>query len=89
MTTSNLAGRTLRDLILGQETDLTRLPWVDRTVRGWEPEPLRWLGVRSLYVASLADASSAGLPPATLDELIRQAMKSAGSRASPSARAAR
>ncbi|MGW3431012.1 NAD(P)/FAD-dependent oxidoreductase [Streptomyces melanosporofaciens] len=89
VTTSNLAGRTLRDLILGQKTDLTRLPWVDRTVRGWEPEPLRWLGVRSLYVASLADASSASLPPATLDELIKQAMKSAGSRASPSARAAR
>ncbi|MBI0378835.1 hypothetical protein JBE27_21765 [Streptomyces albiflaviniger] len=20
-------------------------------MRGWEPEPLRWLGVRSLYVA--------------------------------------
>ncbi|AQW56299.1 FAD-binding oxidoreductase [Streptomyces violaceusniger] len=39
--------------------------------------------------ASLPDASSAGLPPATLDELIKQAMKSAGSRASPSARAAR
>ncbi|MET8571435.1 FAD-dependent oxidoreductase [Streptomyces sp. NPDC004783] len=51
VTTTNLAGRTLRDLVLRQETDLTRLPWVDRTVRGWEPEPLRWLGVRSLYVA--------------------------------------
>ncbi|MDR3080037.1 MAG: FAD-binding oxidoreductase [Streptomyces sp.] len=51
VTTTNLAGRTLRDLILRQKTDLTRLPWVDRKVRGWEPEPLRWLGVRSLYVA--------------------------------------
>ncbi len=51
VTTTNLAGRTLRDLIPGQKTDLTRLCRVDRRVRGWEPEPLRWLGVRSLYVA--------------------------------------
>ncbi|QRN80145.1 MAG: FAD-dependent oxidoreductase [Nocardiopsis sp. BM-2018] len=50
--TSNLAGRTLRDLILGRSTDLTRLPWVGHEVRGWEPEPLRWMGtkvVRGLY----------------------------------------
>lgn len=50
--TSNLAGRTLRDLILGRSTDLTRLPWVGHEVRGWEPESLRWMGtqvVRGLY----------------------------------------
>ncbi len=51
VTATNLAGRTLRDLILGRDTELTRLPWVGRRVRRWEPEPLRWLGVRSLYVA--------------------------------------
>ncbi|WP_431676951.1 NAD(P)/FAD-dependent oxidoreductase [Kitasatospora sp. KL5] len=49
--TANLAGRTLRDLVLGHDTELTRLPWVGRKVRGWEPEPLRWLGIRGLYVA--------------------------------------
>lgn len=49
--TANLAGRTLRDLVLGRDTELTRLPWVGRRVRGWEPEPLRWLGIRGLYVA--------------------------------------
>lgn len=51
VTTSNLAGRTLRDLVLRRDSDLTRLPWVGRRVRGWEPEPLRWLGVRALYLA--------------------------------------
>lgn len=56
VTTTNLAGRTLRDLVLaslgeGEETALTRLPWVGRRVRGWEPEPLRWLGVHALYAA--------------------------------------
>jgi hypothetical protein len=43
--TSNLAGRTLAQLITGQESDLTRLPWVGHRSRSWEPEPLRWLGV--------------------------------------------
>jgi glycine/D-amino acid oxidase-like deaminating enzyme len=49
--TTNLAGRTLRDLVLGTPTDLTALPWVGRTVRKWEPEPLRWIGVQTLYAA--------------------------------------
>lgn len=43
--TSNLAGRTLAQLIAGEESELTRLPWVGHRSRGWEPEPLRWLGV--------------------------------------------
>ncbi len=45
--TTNLAGRTLRDLVLGQDTELTRLPWVGHHSRRWEPEPLRWLGVNA------------------------------------------
>ncbi|MGH8826336.1 MAG: NAD(P)/FAD-dependent oxidoreductase, partial [Jiangellaceae bacterium] len=49
--TANLAGRTLRDLVLGRQTDLTRLPHVNWSGRRWEPEPLRWLGVRAMYVA--------------------------------------
>jgi hypothetical protein len=54
--TTNLAGRTLADLILGRETELTRLPWVGRRVRDWEPEPLRWLAVQGIYAAyRLAD----------------------------------
>jgi glycine/D-amino acid oxidase-like deaminating enzyme len=44
---SNLAGRTMADLILGHDTERTSLPWVGATARRWEPEPLRWLGVRS------------------------------------------
>lgn len=49
VSTSNLSGRTLADLVLGRDTDLVRLPWVNRSVRHWEPEPLRWLGVHSMY----------------------------------------
>lgn len=49
--TANLAARTLRDLVLGESTPLTTLPWVHHRVRRWEPEPLRWLGVHALYAA--------------------------------------
>lgn len=49
VSTSNLAGRTLADLALGRQSDLTTLPWVNRRVRRWEREPLRWLGVTGMY----------------------------------------
>ncbi len=49
VSTSNLAGRTLADLALGRDTAITRLPWVNRRVRAWEPEPFRWLGVHTMY----------------------------------------
>jgi glycine/D-amino acid oxidase-like deaminating enzyme len=42
--TSNLAGRTLSDLILRQSSDLVTLPWVNHRSPRWEPEPLRWAG---------------------------------------------
>ena len=41
--TSNLAGRTLRDLILRDDTELVRLAWVNHRSPRWEPEPARWL----------------------------------------------
>ncbi|NUR88673.1 MAG: FAD-dependent oxidoreductase [Nonomuraea sp.] len=49
VTTTNLAGRTLRDLVLRRDTALTALPWVGRQVRQWEPEPLRYAGVQLIY----------------------------------------
>ena len=42
---SNLAGRTLADLILGRESERVTLPWVGTPFPNWEPEPFRWLGV--------------------------------------------
>lgn len=49
VSTSYLAGMTLADLILGRDSQRVRLPWVGRRSRDWEPEPLRWLGVKSVY----------------------------------------
>jgi glycine/D-amino acid oxidase-like deaminating enzyme len=55
--TANLAGRTLSDLLLGHDTELTRLPWVQHRSPAWEPEPLRWAAVNAgLTMASVADA---------------------------------
>jgi glycine/D-amino acid oxidase-like deaminating enzyme len=51
VTATNLAARTLTDLVLGRTTPLTALPWVGHPSRDWEPEPLRWLGVRGMYLA--------------------------------------
>ena len=50
---SNLAGRTLADLILGKATPLTEQPWVlgERpltALKTWEPEPCRWLGYNAI-----------------------------------------
>ncbi len=64
LTATNLAGRTLRDLVLGRSSDLTALPWTGHHVRRWEPEPLRWAGVNTLYrLYRAADRrEDAGLP---------------------------
>ena len=57
VSTTNLAGRTLRDLVLGRDTELTGLPWVGHRSPAWEREPLRWLGVNTgLRAMTLADA---------------------------------
>jgi glycine/D-amino acid oxidase-like deaminating enzyme len=58
--TTNLAGRTLADLITGADTPLTVLPWVGHRSPNWEPEPLRWLGVNAgLWTMKLADRTEA------------------------------
>jgi glycine/D-amino acid oxidase-like deaminating enzyme len=60
LSTTNLAGRTLSDLVTGRannaDSDLVTLPWVGHRSRSWEPEPLRWLGINAgLRAATFAD----------------------------------
>jgi glycine/D-amino acid oxidase-like deaminating enzyme len=55
---SHVAATALADLITrpDTETDFTRLPFVQRAVRRWEFEPLRWIGINAgLGLASWAD----------------------------------
>lgn len=55
---ANLAGRTMADLILDRQTDRVTLPWVGVHSRPWEPEPFRWIGVRtSGHLLAAADDS--------------------------------
>ena len=53
---SNLGGRTLADLVLGQDSERTRLAWVNHHSPKWESEPLRWVGVNAgLFAMSTSD----------------------------------
>jgi len=73
---ANLAGRTLAELIAGESTERTGLAWVGRATRAWEPEPLRWLAVRSISQlgdwadrADFQGRSSSRLPAWLFDRL--------------------
>lgn len=56
LSTTNLAGRTLADLITGTSSDLTALPWVNHRSPSWEPEPLRFVGANAGLVGmTIAD----------------------------------
>jgi len=56
LSTTNLAGRTLADLITGTSSDLTQLAWVNHRSPSWEPEPLRFVGANAGLVGmTIAD----------------------------------
>lgn len=59
LSTTNLAGRTLADLVTGKSTALTALPWVGHRSPSWEPEPLRFIG---------ANAGLLGMTAADIEE---------------------
>ena len=74
--TANLAGRTLAHLISGEPSPILDMPWVNRPLRRWPVEPVRWLGARSmLNAAKVADRTETrtGRPSrfaSTLDALL-------------------
>jgi len=54
--TSNLAGRILRNLILGEDEAINRLPLVQHASPNWEAEPWRYLAINGgLAAARFAD----------------------------------
>jgi len=58
VSTTNLAGRTLTDLLLDRDSAITGLPWIGHRSRNWEPEPLRWLGANAaLRAMTWADSA--------------------------------
>ena len=76
---SNLAGRTLAELILRRDSPRTALPIVGHRSRRWEPEPLRWLGVtavrrigESLDRYELAGRAAPRIRAAIFDAFVRK-----------------
>jgi glycine/D-amino acid oxidase-like deaminating enzyme len=66
VSTTNLAGRTLADMITGRQSDLLELPHANHKTRRWEPEPFRFLGVRFMqreFMRIDRKAEQTGLPP--------------------------
>ena len=56
LSTTNLAGRTLADLITGTDSSLLRLPWVGHQSPRWEPEPIRFAAANAgLLAMGIAD----------------------------------
>jgi glycine/D-amino acid oxidase-like deaminating enzyme len=72
--TSNLAGRTVADLVLRRDTELVRLPWVGHRSPPWEPEPWRYLGIEATraLVSSLDHAEARGRNPRLRTTLIHK-----------------
>jgi glycine/D-amino acid oxidase-like deaminating enzyme len=74
---ANLAGRTLAALITGADLPEARLCWAGAPVaRNWEPEPLRYLGIKTLgALARSADArEQAGRPAGLRGKIVAAAM---------------
>jgi glycine/D-amino acid oxidase-like deaminating enzyme len=66
VTTANLAGRVLADLLTETDSDLLKLPPVNHQSPDWEPEPLRWTGIRFIqsgYDEIERRAEETGQPP--------------------------
>jgi glycine/D-amino acid oxidase-like deaminating enzyme len=64
--TSNLSGRVLADLICDTPSPLRVLPVIGHRSPDWEPEPLRWLGVRYVqrgFARLDEQAERTGRPP--------------------------
>jgi glycine/D-amino acid oxidase-like deaminating enzyme len=60
VTMSYLASKILADLIVGRESNVTNLHFVNREIRKWEIEPLRYLAVNSLVkLSGIADKEEA------------------------------
>jgi len=64
VSTTNLTGRILAELISGERTGLSQLPVAQRRSPCWEREPLRWLSVRYMQNAFLRidEAEKRGKP---------------------------
>jgi glycine/D-amino acid oxidase-like deaminating enzyme len=71
---SSLCGRTVADLILERDSELTTLPWVGHCSRRWELEPARVIAQRAItaVLRSADRVEDAGRGPAARTRLVRR-----------------
>ena len=71
---SSICGRTLADLILERDSELTSLPWVGHRSGRWEPEPARIVAQRLItsVLASADRVEDDGRGPAGRVRLVRR-----------------
>lgn len=73
VSTTNLLGRILAELISGRRTELCQLPVAQRRSPNWEFEPLRWLAVRYMQNAFFRiDAAGKNGRPEPKDSALAQ-----------------
>lgn len=73
VSTANLMGRVLAELVSGKHTCLSQLPVAQRRSPLWEREPLRWLAVRYMQNAFLRmDQAGKEGRPNPLDAFVAQ-----------------
>jgi glycine/D-amino acid oxidase-like deaminating enzyme len=73
VSTTNLTGRILAELISGNRTELSQLPVAERESPLWEVEPLRWFAVRYMQDAfrRIDEAGKEGKPMPLDSELAK------------------
>lgn len=85
---TNLAGRTLADLVLRRDTERSRALWVNPerekslVRRLWEPEPVRWLGIkaRAAWMGWTDQAEARGGSATAMNWVLEKVFPSAGPR---------
>jgi hypothetical protein len=53
---SHLAGKIMAHEVLAKDSNLRNLHFVNKRIRNWEPEPIRFIGVNALiYLSTMSD----------------------------------
>lgn len=79
VTSAFVAAHTLVDRLSGLDTPYAAAPWFGYRPPNWEPEPLRWLGIRGMYkLFAFADAREEAARQEHTSRLARFGAKLAG-----------
>jgi glycine/D-amino acid oxidase-like deaminating enzyme len=79
VTSAFVAAHTLADRLCGLDSVYARAPWLGYRPPNWEPEPIRWLGIRGMYkLFAVADRHEETARAAKTSTLARVGSRLAG-----------